>query len=546
MTEGVIYYNRGFKCVIRMIVSLISLRKHYDGPVTVFLEGEGLKQLSEDIQKKFKANVIYDANPNTTTYVRAVEVCMKAPYDVNLWMDADTLIVGEFSEFFEKGRNHDLAIAHFAGWDSKGSQISKRIRRYENLVPKDYIDKALAYGPAINCGVYSFPKNSRILKEWLDVAKKGESTKMFIPDEVACQVLLPQYNCAILPLKYNVSVRHDPKTTDMRIIHYHGRKHCKEYPLCNLWISEFLKAVETDECHIKSWIEKDCGGDRRLKSFLNGKYGHRHSIKKIKRALANNEKVSKSSKDEDEKAPIDPKDLTIVTAVDPNYLDRLQLTFSTWKEKKNISKYEVMVFVNGMSVGDPRLNFLREKGLKVTLVPWDLPGAENQREKMLSAFVLGTAKYVKTPYWIKLDADSYAVDSSPLALNYMKNYAFVGHRWGYSWDKHIKALDEWSRKQGDRKLRKAKPMYDPNCKSGRRYYHPGKRTISFIQVQSTEFTKLCASLAGERLPVPSHDTYLYYIANQLGFKWKSANFKRDHGFSQGKGIEHIKRNLGIK
>lgn len=544
MTEGVIYYNRGFKCVIRLIISLISLRKHYKGPVTVFLEGDGLKQLSEDIQKTFSVDVIYDANPDTTTYVRAVEVCMKAPYDVNVWMDADTLIIGEFNEFFEKGKTHDLAIAHFAGWDSSGGQISRRIKKYEGLVSKKYIEDALAYGPAINCGVYSFPKDSRILPEWLEVAKKGEKSGMFIPDEVACQVLLPQYNCAILPTRYNVSVRHDPNTEDKRIIHYHGRKHCKEYPLCDLWIKEFENALKDNICHIKEWItEKKCADDRRLKSFLNGKYGRKKTLRRIKKLLnSESKKPEDVEKDED---PINPKDLTIVTAVDPSYIDRLQITFKTWKEKKNISQYQIMVFVNGMELTDSRLNFLREKGLKVIMIPWNMKNVETQRERMLSAFVLGTAKYVKTPYWIKLDADSYAVDSTPLALNYMKKYAFVGHKWGYSWDKHIKALDDWASTHKDIRLKNAKPMYDQKQKAGRRYYHPGKRTISFIQIQNSEFTRLCASLAGDRLPVPSHDTYLYYIANQLGIPWKSANFKANHGFNQGKGIEHIKRNLGI-
>ena len=543
MTEGVIYYNRGFKCVVRMIVSILSLRKHYKGPVTVFLEGEGLKQLSEDLQRLFNVDVIYDANPDTTTYVRAVEVCMKAPYDVNIWIDADTLILGEFGELFEKGRTHDLAIAHFAGWSSNGGQISKRIHRYDGLVSKEYIQKALDYGPAINCGVYSFPKNSRFLPEWLEVAKKGEKARMFIPDEVACQVLLPQYNCAILPLKYNVSVRHDPGTEDIRIIHYHGKKHVKEYPLCNLWIKEFIEAMENNICDIRTWVwEKDCGGDRRLKSFLRGKYGHKDFLSHIGKFKSSVMVTELPGKTENDQAPIDPNLVTIVTAVDQNYLERLKTTFPTWKEKKNISQYQIIVFVNGMDIKDPQLDFLREEGLKTALIPWDL-NVETQRERMLSAFVLGTAKYVKTPYWVKLDADSFAVNNTPLVLNYMKNYAFVGHKWGYSWDKHIKALDKWASKHRNKKLRRAKPMYDANCRNGRRYYHPGRRTISFIQIQSTEFTKLCAALAGERLPVPSHDTYLYYIANQLGIPWKSANFKANHGFSQGKNIDHIKRNL---
>jgi len=38
--KGVIYYNRGTKCCLRMLVSIFSLRRHYKGPVTVMIEGE--------------------------------------------------------------------------------------------------------------------------------------------------------------------------------------------------------------------------------------------------------------------------------------------------------------------------------------------------------------------------------------------------------------------------------------------------------------------------------------------------------------------------
>ena len=39
-SRGVIYYNKGKKCVIRLITSLWSLIKVYNGNITVLLEGE--------------------------------------------------------------------------------------------------------------------------------------------------------------------------------------------------------------------------------------------------------------------------------------------------------------------------------------------------------------------------------------------------------------------------------------------------------------------------------------------------------------------------
>ena len=48
---------------------------------------------------------------------------------------------------------------------------------------------------------------------------------------------------------------------------------------------------------------------------------------------------------------------------------------------------------------------------------------------------------------------------------------------------------------------------------------------------------------GERLPVPSHDTFLFYIADRFESDWKRMNFKKDFGFDQSKNMEHLQRRL---
>lgn len=598
LTHGLIYFNKGRKCTLRMIVSMMTLRKHYSGPVTLFLEDSGMgkenmDRFASDVKKEFNVDVIRDDNDDTTTYVRAVEVCIASPYDVTVWMDADTVILGSIDELFEAAKTHDLAIAHFAGWDSNGSAIGGRIRRYSKICPQ-YIEAALNYGPAINCGVYSFRKDSPFLPEWLTVAKAGEKAGIWIPDEIACQVLLPQYNAKIMPQKFNVSVVHDRGTTDTRVLHTHGRKHCKEYPKCDIWIEWFIKALRDDVCHIRSYIGREFG-DRRLTSFLKGEMDRPETVAIINKILATapgtydlsqhnplvkpcggkhlerdfhnieNEvldgreaemwddeaKEIEEAKgievklDDNDESPVDPSLVTVVTACDPKYVEQLSITFPTWVKYKDILKYKMIVFVNGMELNDKRLDFLKHTNIR--LIPWSMPEAETHREEMLSAFILGAARYVDTKYWLKLDADSYATDSNPIIVNWMTTVVFCGHRWGYSWTEHIKALDKWA--SANPKLVDAplwgKPMYDKECDKGRKYFHPTKRTISFVQLQETAFTKKCADLAGgKKLPVPSHDTYLYYMADRMGLPWRSSNFKARRGFTQGKGVDGLKEAIG--
>jgi hypothetical protein len=227
------------------------------------------------------------------------------------------------------------------------------------------------------------------------------------------------------------------------------------------------------------------------------------------------------------------EDVTIVTACDEKYVEFLRLTYPNWRKYKNIDKHPVIIFVHGMDLNDERLDFLKRKN--VTLVPWSFPEADDHREEMLSAFVFGTAEHVKTDYWLKLDADSYATNDKPLYSDDMKQYAYCGHRWSYSRPQHIRDLDEWAKGHWRRKLKKAGPMIEEGRVDGRRFYHNTKRTISFIQLHKLKFTKFCVSLLRDRkLPVPSQDTYMFFVCNRFDPHLGGvANFKKNHGFTQG-------------
>ncbi|GAG81937.1 unnamed protein product, partial [marine sediment metagenome] len=204
---------------------------------------------------------------------------------------------------------------------------------------------------------------------------------------------------------------------DMRVMHYHGQKHVLDNPNCNLWKQTLKEMRETNVANIEHFLQY---ADKRLKIYL--------------------------SKDSD-----DVTDTTIVTACDEKYVEVLKHTFPNWRKYKKIDKFPVMVFINGMDIeNDPRLEFLRLPN--VTMIPWSMPQAENHREEMLSAFVFGTAEHVKTDYWLKLDADSYATDDREFVTDEMKQYAFCGHKWGYSRPDHIRQLDEWAKGHWKKKL----------------------------------------------------------------------------------------------
>ena len=83
MTRGVIYFNKGVKCLVRLFTSIFSLRKVYDGPVCVLLENDRKKELEKKRESVLgvleRLNVDWldieyseDMNPNTLEYLSRV------------------------------------------------------------------------------------------------------------------------------------------------------------------------------------------------------------------------------------------------------------------------------------------------------------------------------------------------------------------------------------------------------------------------------------------------------------------------------------------
>ena len=510
-TRGVIMFNRGEKCTIRAIVALYALRKHYNGPITFYLEEPYPKELDLACQE-FGVDIVHnDVKDEYKTLIRKTEMFANPPYDRTMWLDSDTVTVGPIDEMFDYLDDSDVSIPHFAGWWADGKTLTKRINRFVGIADQKYIDEALKRHPAVNTGILSFKKSERWTKfvtDWVQLAHTGsqQDKPIFIADEVAFQILYPSASewgikVNIAPMKFNVSIKHDPGTDDKRIIHAHGQKHVMDFNLCSIWKKEFEEMRDGNIANINSLLKY---ADKRLKIYLD------KSEKKI-------------------------EDVTIVTACDEYYVDILRETFPNWQKYKGIDSYPVIVFVHGIDLNDSRLDFLRLPN--VQMIPWSMENADNHREEMLSAFVFGSAEHVKTDYWLKLDADSYATDDRPFIDESMKQYAFCGHKWRYSRPEHIKALDEWAKTHWKPKLKRAKPMINEGDTVKNRFYHNTKRTISFIQLHKLRFTKFCVSLLRERkLPAPTQDTFMFYVANRFDADTVGTkDFKKDYGFAQGRG-----------
>lgn len=224
--NGVIYYNSGRKMIVRLAVSLHTLRKVYSGPVTILIDNDG-KEECKELAKLYNCDIIeanYEYNQSNSVYLNACRSGELTPYDITIWIDSDTIILKSFDELFNFANIHEFAIAQFSSWTTMGRSIKKRILAWKGIYP-ELMDAAVNFGPAINCGVFSFRKDSRLVQDWYSLAEKGNIN--FIPDEVCCQIMLHKYPHIIVDPVYNTSCKYGTITDDTRIIHFHGKKHCR-------------------------------------------------------------------------------------------------------------------------------------------------------------------------------------------------------------------------------------------------------------------------------------------------------------------------------
>jgi hypothetical protein len=222
-----------------------------------------------------------------------------------------------------------------------------------------------------------------------------------------------------------------------------------------------------------------------------------------------------------------------VVALDERHLEEWELSWPTWaKFRPEILQQPLHLLVdNTCSVKwwRNRLGFVRHSDLRLSLVEAP-PLCVSQREKMLSAFVLLAPKVVDTSWMLKVDTDAVArhADSSWCANERIAQVGGVdpvysSSPWAYTkpaqW---LIALDEWG---NDHPVLKRFPPLGlqppPHCK---RFGH--SRTTSWCFFGQTTWCRGVAEEVGRRLPIPSHDTLLWYWAVRTGQTYRREAMKR--------------------
>ena len=257
MTYGALYLGLGMKHAVHLIVSITSLRLHYAGPVAIVTDDTGL-EVAEWIASDEALGPIQiirtDMRPGDAgkSYLHKTMLPGISPFDRTLFIDADTLIVGDFREAFPQSSN-EIVFTQFADWVSTGGKMVQRIRPWAEVEPARTARMLARPWPALNTGVVGWGESTKAFAaDWHDVAKRRP---VFMNDEIAAQLIYPDYNSRILGWQDNASVVFDANRADVadaRIFHGHGGKFWKKDTGRAIYLPFFRTVVEQNRGNIQA------------------------------------------------------------------------------------------------------------------------------------------------------------------------------------------------------------------------------------------------------------------------------------------------------
>lgn len=264
INRGVVYLLTGAAHADRLIVSLWSLRKHYKGPVTVYTT----QPESHEIGRLCAADRRLDIEHRTavqspirknSSFITKIEILPHVPYETSLYLDCDTLVAGDPAEMFELSAEQPVGLTRFSQWLTSGRIMRRRLEVWRKLrMPRRkraYVDALVTEGlksyPAINGGVVSVRRGADILPAWHELSLLGR--RSFICDEIAMQLLLPQYPHKLLDCRFNCSPIHARDTKDVRIWHFHGEKHLRRPEGRALWLPVYKECLRHRVARVDEW-----------------------------------------------------------------------------------------------------------------------------------------------------------------------------------------------------------------------------------------------------------------------------------------------------
>lgn len=275
--HGVCYMLTGGKHGTQLAVSLYSLRRHYDGPVALIAGNEEATEICQRLDedpRSGRTTVICWTAPvgggKGLQHANKVEIARLSPFDETVFLDCDTLVVGDFRDLWPRPGTEEIVLTQFADWKSDSRRIRKRTEPYRRIAPAQVARSQAHPYPAINTGTFGFSRRSTgYLKRWAELTR---ALPRFMCDELVAQIIFPDFPHRVLDERWNCSpiFSHPrygpPRDHDVRIWHGHGWKFITRTHGRRIWWGTYQMALADNFAQMAGWSP---GRDKRLARVLD-------------------------------------------------------------------------------------------------------------------------------------------------------------------------------------------------------------------------------------------------------------------------------------
>ncbi len=279
MTDrGCVFFNFGTKCLNMLFVALFTLRRHYDGAVTVLLTGVPDE---EDFRASLSSLDIDFRSFSRAGYHKCslrAKIEDLSPYRTTLIFDSDLLFLDSPEPLWQPTEDSGILVTRFhpnpygIGGSAEQPGFAYRLGHFNEVShlvnPEDFkraTTRLLEEGIDINVGVMGFtrPQANNFLVEFSESMKADPAINLI--DESLTNVLITKYSHYLADEKWNCPADEMFRKTplsDAKIVHYFGdgcvvdgrrlgRNH--ETEAGKLWFKTFDEMRE--QLPIQQWTE---------------------------------------------------------------------------------------------------------------------------------------------------------------------------------------------------------------------------------------------------------------------------------------------------
>jgi hypothetical protein len=217
-TKGVVYITIGDAYLLPIVTSIYTLRQHYEGDIRI------CSDFSSDLVTTVLGHLVSDAGVTTQTVtidpaypmpvflLKSQLPSLITVFDSFLYLDADTLVVSDPTSIIPELEDDRIILTQRSNWTTQTVQSMSWLKMLtaQGLLHNERLGVLIAGNyKCVNMGVFALSKNCEVTAVWEKTTRGFAFSKTNLNDEIAMQVLYPDYPYNVLDDRYNC----DPNTT---------------------------------------------------------------------------------------------------------------------------------------------------------------------------------------------------------------------------------------------------------------------------------------------------------------------------------------------